>query len=183
MNFDLIAYLITSCGLIFVIFCFILIFLGKKVGDKDTGKEKIKIGDKIELNTSSLITLTIIMICFTLAPLYLLFANPDLSKAYLSLDHLQVGIRGSVVYENKQIAEGVKIDVIREKIENDQNTKPDTTFVKAITDQNGWYDLKLDIKKGERITILWRKDNYAVSKVVYDFNDLVYSVILSKKTD
>lgn len=182
MNFDLIAYIITIFGLVFVLFCFILIFLGKKIGDPKTGKEKIKISEKVELETSSVITLTIIMICFTLVPIILLYYKPDLSSGYISLDKLQVGIRGTVVYENKQNAEGVIIDVIRE-IEKDNVTQIDTVRKKTVTDQNGYYDFVLKIRKGERITILWRKENYAVSKVIYDFNNLVYSVELSKISD
>ena len=49
MKIDALSTIITFSGLIFIILSLVIVFLGKKVGEKENGQQKIKVGKYIEV--------------------------------------------------------------------------------------------------------------------------------------
>lgn len=183
MKVNLLSTIITLSGLIFTILSLALIFLGKKVGEKDDKQQRIKVGKYVEVNTNSVITLILIMACFSITPLILAYWKPDLtnyvekndlSENYMPLEDLSILIYGAVVLEDGSWADNVKMEIIR-----NYQQKVDTLIER--TGEQGEFLIELQqTKPMEKYTIIWSKDGYAQKKLKFGFNEYPFPLKLSK---
>jgi hypothetical protein len=138
--------LITIAGLLFCAFSLALIFLGKKV-DHGGGKQRIVVGNYVNLQLSSMITLVVVTACLAATPLVLKYltagsgggdqkigyVSPDsLEKYYVKIQDLK--IRGSA-YEGNNPAEQATVYLIK----NLNNTRDTIQTVRTL--QQGDYEI------------------------------------------
>lgn len=183
MKITLISTIITVAGLIFTVFSLLIVFLGKKVGEKEKGPQKIKIGKYVEVNTNSVIMLVLIMVFLSIAPLGFTYWKPELSnyiekseveKKFMPLKDLSLQIYGAVVLDDGSWAKNVKIEVIR-----DYKHKADTLVER--TGEQGEFFIELNqAKPEERYSIIWSLKGYSSKKLSFGFNNYPFPLKLSK---
>lgn len=184
MKIDTLNIIVTIAGLLFVAVSLAIIILGKKVGGNQSQPQKIKIGGNIEVNTNSVLTLTIITACIAIAPLALTYWKPELSehihkddvaKDYLSLKDLSIDVYGAAVVENGQFASNVDIEVVRSYMGS-------LDTIRTQTGEQGDFLLKLmHAKPEEEYRISWAKPGYVRKNLRFRFNAYPYPITLTKE--
>jgi hypothetical protein len=184
MRVDLLSTIITVAGLIFFTISLAIILLGKRVGEKDSGQQTIKVGKYIELSTNSVLTLVLITACFSIAPLAFTYWKPELSnyipkdelsRSYLAIKDLSVIIHGAVVLEDGRFADNVKITVIR-------SYKQSADTLGYQTGEQGDFYIELEQPKPkETYTITWARPGYAKKTLRFGFNEIPFPLILNKE--
>lgn len=183
MKVTILSAIVTIAGIIFLVLCLAIIFLGKKVGEQNGGRQKIKVGN-IEVNTNSVITLVLIAACIIIAPLGFAYWKPQLSdyvakeeisEKYLSLKDLSVVIHGAVILEDGQFADRVNIEIVRQY-------KDTADTLRDMSGEQGDFYVELEnAKPKEKYSITWTKPGYARKTLRFGFNEIPFPIVLSKQ--
>ena len=186
MRVDLLSTIITLSGIVFFAVSLAIIVLGKKVGEKGGESQKIKVGKYVELSTNSVLSLVIITALFSLTPLILKYSSiklddyiplSELKKNYIAIKDLSLYVHGSVTYEDKTIADNVKIKFKRKHggVEEEKSYE---------TDIQGAYGIPLEnIKPDEEFEFVVSKDGYKALPRRFSYNNFQIHEILFKNRD
>lgn len=184
MRIDILSSIISITGLVFVAFSLLIVFLGKKIDPKGSGQQRIKVGSYVEVNANAIITLIIIMVCLSIAPIVLAYWRVDLknyihvdevSQKYIPKKDLSLTIEGAVYPEGKHSADGVFITVIGEMGDSLVSEKP------YYTDEQGWFDITLpNLDNQTKYKITWEKEGYAKETLRCALNEIKLYLTLSR---
>lgn len=182
MCVDILGVIITISGIIFFAISIAIIFFGKKVG-VEGGQQNIRIGKYVDLQTNSVLALTIITASFSITPLILTYYKPnlaeyiskeELSENYLSKNDLRFEITGAVFSNDQVLIDDVDINV--------KNLNNDPVSVKKIQ-EIGYYNIEIDdVKPDQEYLITWSKDGYLDKNFRFRFNFIRSAIYLNKKT-
>jgi hypothetical protein len=184
MRIDILGQIITFAGLASFGVALIIILLGKKVGSDRAGPQRITVGKYVELNTSSVITLTIITLVPVFGPLALAYWRPDLkdyvpreelAKSYLKIQDLSLIIHGAVLLDTGGFANDVQITAVR--------TRPGASdTLRDQTDEQGQFYIELEgARPKEHYDISWSKAGYTKKTLRFGFNELPFPLVLSRQ--
>lgn len=184
MKVTLLNTIVTLSGIFFFTVSLAVVVLGKKVGGKQSGSQKIKVGNYVEVNTNSVLTLVLITACFAITPLALTYWKPELTDyvakselpgKYLSIDDLSIDVYGAAVLEDGRFANNVDIEIIR-------TSRGYADTLKTTTGEQGDFLIKLSkAKPDEEYAISWAKPGYVRKNLRFRFNAYPYPITLTRQ--
>ncbi len=169
MKIALLNLLVTIAGLVFFTTSLAIILLGKRVGEKDSGQQKIKVGKYIEVDANSIITLVLITAFLSIAPLAFTYWKPELTAKEYTI----VIVYGYVILDNGTPAADVEIVIIRTYKE-----ESDTMKTKKTSEQGNFSIPIENAKPGEKYEIVCMKPGYNKKTLNFGFNDMPFAVTL-----
>ena len=173
MKIELLNLLVTIAGLCFFMVSLAIILLGKRVGEKNSGQQKIKVGKYIEVGTNSVLALVLITAAFAITPLAFTYWKPELTAKEYTI----VLIYGYVILEDGTPADDVAIRIIR-------TYKEDSDTLKTKTGRQGNFSIPIeDAKPREKYEIVCVKPGYNETTLSFGFNEIPFPVILRKDGD
>jgi hypothetical protein len=168
--------IITLVGLVSFMISLLIIFLGKRVGEKGSGQQQIKISNYIQIGTNSVLMLVIITAAFAISPLALTYWKPDVTAE--AEEYSKITLGGHVYDENEQPALSVDLFVIRE-----YDGKMDTA-AKLSTGRHGEFSVPLEnCKPSERFWVVCYKPGDYIGREMFTFNYFNSSISIKRPPD
>jgi len=162
--------------------------------------QKIRIGERLEVKTNSVIMVVIICALFTLSPLGLAYWKPDLKnykhmdeieKDYISYKDLSLSIIGQV-YERKIVIENQREIEKNEYADSDdiileQKIDDDWQVIKTeTTDRQGSFNFLLPpppVRLNDKYRITWKKIGFKHGKETFLYSWKNCEIHLKKEGD
>jgi hypothetical protein len=169
MLIDTLGLIVTMAGLIFFGVTLLIYVFGEKVRGQPGGRERIRVGDYIEVNTTPVLTLVLISFSLALAPLVLAHLKPPKFDTSLI-------VHGNVTFHDPG---GVKPGAgVQMKIRRGDTSQGDPSWTTETDNQGGFYLELRDARPKEVYWITWERQGYVPFKQRIGYNEIPFTVIL-----